>query len=95
MSLEALNKQKLIFTIDEIRKACPDISVIPGAINGFGLLQAVQSFSVAEATLNFNFIHYSVQEFLAAHYIAYLPQRDQLQALFEINRNSDIFLYCN
>ena len=93
MSLEALNKQKLIFTIDEIRKACPDISVTPGAINGFGLLQAVQSYSETRATLNFGFIHYSVQEFLAAHYVAYLPQCDQLQALFEINQNSDILFF--
>ena len=30
MCMEALNQQKLIFTIDEIRKACPDISVTPG-----------------------------------------------------------------
>ena len=93
MCMEALNQQKLIFTIDEIRKACPDISVTPGAINGFGLLQAVQSYSETRATLNFSFIHYSVQEFLAAHYIAYLPQRDQLQALFEINYNSDILFF--
>ena len=50
MSLEALNQQKLIFTIDEIRNACPDISVTPGAINGFGLLQAVQSFGLTGAT---------------------------------------------
>ena len=93
MSLEALNKQKLIFTIADIRKACPDILVTPGAINGFGLLQAVQSFGLTGATLKFNFIHYSVQEFLAAHYVAYLPQRDQLQALLEINQNSDILFF--
>ena len=43
LSLEALNN-KLIFTIDEITAACPEIATIPGAINGFGLLQAVQHF---------------------------------------------------
>ena len=91
LSLEALNKQKLIFTLDEIEIACPEIS---GAINGFGLLQAVQCFGLTEATLNFNFVHHSVQEFLAAHYIAHLSQCDQLQTLHDINRNSDIlFLY--
>ena len=95
-SLETLNREKLIFTLNEIKIACPDILEIPGAINGFGLLQAVQSFGLTEETLNFNFVHYSVQEFLAAHYIAHLSQRDQLQALqqHDISRNSDIlFLY--
>ena len=42
LSLEALNNNKLIFTLDEIIAACPDIATIPGAINGFGLLQAVE-----------------------------------------------------
>jgi len=93
-SLEALNNQKLVFTLDEIKAACPDIADIPEAINGFGLLQAVQKFDLTGTTMNFYFVHYSVQEFLAAHYIAHLPQRDQLQALHEINRNIDIlFLY--
>ena len=41
LSLEALNKNKLIFTFDEITAACPDIATTPGAINGFGLLQVV------------------------------------------------------
>ena len=40
-SLEALNNNKLVFTFDEIKAACPDIAVIPGAINGFGLLHAI------------------------------------------------------
>ena len=29
---------KLIFTLDEIKAACPDITDIAGAIEGFGLL---------------------------------------------------------
>ena len=94
LSLEALNKQKLIFTVDEIEAACPGILDIPGAINGFGLLQAVQSFGLTKATISFNFVHYSVQEFLGAHYIAHLPQRQQLQALHKFDQNSNIlFLY--
>ena len=38
LSLEALNDDKLIFTFQEIKEACPDITAIPGAINGCGLL---------------------------------------------------------
>ena len=46
LSLEALNSNKLIFNLHEITEACPDIAGIPGAINGFGLLQAVQHFGL-------------------------------------------------
>ena len=45
-SLEALDNNKLVFTLDEIKAACPGITAVPGAINGFGLLQAVQHFGL-------------------------------------------------
>ena len=50
-SLEALINNKLVFTFDEIKVACPDIVTIPGAINGFGLLQVVQYFGLTGKTL--------------------------------------------
>jgi len=81
LSLEALNDNKLIFTIDEIKAACPDITTIPGAINGFGLLQAVEHFGYAGKTKTFNFLHLSIQEYLAAHYIANLPAKEELRIL--------------
>ena len=94
LSLESVTNQKLTFTFSEIQKACPGIKNIEGAINGFGLLQAVQGYGLTGKTIIFNFVHYSVQEFLAAHYIAHLPQRDQLQVLHNINRDSNIvFVY--
>ena len=57
LSLEALKDNKLTFTLDEITAACPDIATIPGAINGFGLLQAVQHFGLHAKTMTLNFIH--------------------------------------
>ena len=57
LSLEALKDNKLIFTLDDITAACPDIATIPGAINGFGLLQAVQHFGLHAKTMTLNFIH--------------------------------------
>ena len=77
LSLEALNDDKLIFTLDEIKTTCPDITAIPGAINGFGLLQAVEHFSLTGKTVTFNFLHFSIQEYLAAYYIANLPAADE------------------
>ena len=82
-SLEALNNKRLVFTFDEIKAACPDIAVIPGAINGFGLLQAIQHFGLTGKTMTFNFLHFSIQEFLAAHHVASLSPRDELKILKE------------
>ena len=81
LSLEALNKNKLIFTLHELTAACPDIAAIPGAINGFGLLQAVQHFGLYAKTMTLNFIHFTIQEFLAAHYIAHLPPSKELEVI--------------
>ena len=81
LSLEALNENKLIFTIDDIKAVCPDIATIPGAINGFGLLQAVEHFSLTGTTTTFNFLHFSIQEYLAAHHIANLPADEELRII--------------
>ena len=83
LSLEALNDNKLIFTLDEIKTACPDITVTPGAINGFGLLQAVEHFGLIGTTLTFNFLHFSIQEYLAAHHITNLPPNEELKIIEE------------
>ena len=83
LSLEGLNDNKLIFTLEEMKAACPDITAIPGAINGFGLLQAVQHFGITAKTMTFNFSHFSIQEFLAAHHVTQLPAREELVVLRE------------
>ena len=83
LSLEALNDDKLIFTFEEIKEACPDITTIPGAINGCGLLQAVEHFGFTGTTTTINFLHFSVQEYLAAHHIANLPADEELKIIEE------------
>ena len=83
LSLNGLEDDKLVFTLDEIKAVCPDIEDIPGAINGFGLLQAVQHIGLTGKTLTFNFIHFSIQEYLAAYCITKLPSLKELQILEE------------
>ena len=83
LSLEALNDDKLIFTFEEIKEACPDITAIPGAINGCGLLQAIEHFGFTGTTTTINFLHFSVQEYLAAHHIANLPADEELKIIEE------------
>ena len=83
LSLKALSENQLTFTLDEIKLACPEIANVPGAINGFGLLQAVEHYSATCTTMSFNFIHYSIQEFLAAHCVANLPPEEEMRVLKE------------
>jgi len=81
LSLDGLNNNKLIFTLEEMRAACPGIEAIEGALNGFGLLQTVQHFGLTGITMTFNFVHFSIQEFLAAHHITQLSPSEELQIL--------------
>ena len=81
LSLEDLNNNKLIFNMDDINAVCPDIATIPEAINGFGLLQAVQHFGLHAKTMTLHFIHFTIQEFLAAHYISHLPPNEELKVI--------------
>ena len=83
LSLKALNNDKLIFTFEEIKASCPDMTAIPGAINGFGLLQAVEHFGFTGKTTTINFLHFSIQEYLAAHHIANLPADEELKIIEE------------
>ena len=83
VSYEALNKNQLTFTLDEVKTVCPQINEIPGAINCFGLLQAIQYPGIMKMTMTLNFIHFSLQEFLAAYHITCLSYDDELSVLKE------------
>ena len=99
LSLQALNNNQLIFTLDEIKQCCPQVESIPGALNAFGLLQAIEHVSIFQTTTTFNFLHLSVQEFLAAHYITTLTPDEELSILnkyFWTDRHSNMFtMYIN
>ena len=83
LSLQTLIKKQLIFTIEEIKTFCPHLEDIPGALNGYGLLQVVENYSIFGTTRTFNFIHFSIQEYLAAHCIAYLLPSHQERFMIE------------
>ena len=94
LSLQALNNNQLIFTLDQIKQFCPQVGSIPGALNAFSLLQAIQHVSIFETTTTFNFLHLSVQEFLAANHITTLTPDEELSILeqyFWNNSHSNMF----
>ena len=79
-AFKALGNNQLTFTLTEIKEECPDIDK---AINGLGLLQAVEYAGRTSKCLSFNFIHLSIQEFLAAHHVTTLPPDEELSFLQE------------
>ena len=81
LSLESLSDEKLVFTYDEITAACSEIETVPEAINGLGLLQAVQHFGPSGKIMTLHFIHFTIQEFLAAHYISHLSSNEELEVI--------------
>ena len=84
LCLKALETNDLVFSLEDIKLACPEIDTFPGAINAFGLLQAVEYYSqdpkmMGAPTKTLNFIHFSIQEYLAAYQITCLPPKKELQ----------------
>ena len=77
-----------MFTLTEINKECPDIDK---AINGFGLLQVVGYAGRMSKSLSFNFIHLSIQEFLAAHHVTTLLPSKELSILQKNFWNNSVY----
>ena len=79
LAFNGLQQNKLVFTFDDIKQSCPCIHETVGAINGFGLVQAVEHYPQkgVGTTKSFNFLHYTMQEFLAALHVSTLPSEPQ------------------
>ena len=72
LAFKGLNDDRLVFSIHEIEFEVNDELFK----NGFGLLQPLQYYNTEEID-TFNFLHFTLQEFLAAYYVSTLPPKQQ------------------
>ena len=79
LAYEGLCTSQLMFTYEEIKAVCPKVDETPGAISGFGLLQTVEGYHQKGAgkALSLNFLHFTMQEYLAALHVSSLPSKKQ------------------
>ena len=75
------NDTQIIFTEREI----------PSGLDTLGLMQSSMELYVDCAQKSFNFLHLTIQEFLAAHYLSTLPQNEQ----FEFMQHYSTIYYTN
>ena len=82
-AFDNLNDDKIVFTTDDIEKSCPNLSLVNKDYQGLGLLKATQYFSMKKVDncLSYNYLHLSIQEFLAAYYISSLQFCEQFELL--------------
>ena len=85
LAFEGFQNNQLVFTYNELNDICPEVYEVPVAANGFSLLQAVEHHARkgVGTTTSFNFLHLTMQEYLAAFYVSTLPEEQQLELLQE------------
>ena len=83
LAYEALVIDKIVFTLPEIKEGCPNLTMTSRNWNGLGLLKAVKCFSeeLCNDQVTFHFLHFSLQEYMAAWHISMLPESDQIKLL--------------
>ena len=81
-AFKALKHDRLVFTLPEIHEVCPNLTKTPSNWNGMGLLNSIRSFEFVEK-VSYHFLHFSIQEFMAAYHISILSHKAQIKLLKE------------
>ena len=76
LALKGLQKNQLVFSLEEVKEECSELYKDP---NRYGLLQAVQHYSQKGAgdITSVNFLHFTMQEYLAALHVSTLSIVEQ------------------
>ena len=74
LAMEGLEKGDLSFTYDEVTNAC---GITNHDFDGFGLLKALFVFRMHGSERNYQFLHLTVQEYLAAYTVYRMKTQEQ------------------
>jgi len=75
------SKQK-VFSKEDIKKICPTSTLASSDLESLGLVNLVQYFCTDKGNSDvFNFLHMSIQEYLAAYHISSIDQYSQFKEL--------------
>ena len=80
-AFEALKCDKLVFKLTEIQEICPSLTAVSTNWNGLGLLNSFTYVEDGSKIVTYHFLHFSIQEYMAAYHISTLPVKMQLQLL--------------
>ena len=78
-AFDALKYDQLVFTLDELKKICPNLTKDSKYWNGLGLLNSVRRFD-GKACVTYHFLHFSIQEYMTAYHISTLPKKNKLNS---------------
>ena len=81
LAYNALKINKIVFKLNEIEEVCPNLVTISRNWSGLGLLKAVQHADAELGNVTFHFLHFSIQEYMAALYISTLSDNRQIKLL--------------
>ena len=82
-AFETLKSNSIVFNEEDIQSLCPELSSANNDFQGLGLLKSTQYFSMKKIDncVLYNFLHLSIQEYLAACYISSLNPSNQFELL--------------
>ena len=91
LAYEGVMQNKVVFYRDDLQKFN-----FPANLASMGLLQAVEGLTLHSKSLSYNFLHFSVQELLAAYHIShidYSEQRKVFESMFRSSRFQAVLQY--
>ena len=83
LAYDGLAVDKLVFSIRDIEATFPDSSDLNKDINLLGLITVLKGFTTTGEELSYQFLHLTIQEFLAASWAASQLSADELLKFFQ------------